>query len=172
MHLILDAMADGLSYAQALGIQADWYEDQGIPLAAMALRSQGRIAAGWKHSLALTPEGQVVAWRSLEFQQFAVPANLRAVAIAAGWKHFLALTPKGRVIAWGDNNYNQCDVPTNLHAVAVAAGDCHSLAITTKGKVVAWGEPAINNATCRPTYAPSPSPQAVATPSPSPQRDG
>jgi hypothetical protein len=91
MHLILDVLQDGLSYQQALGIQADWYEDEGYPLAAAALRlPRGRLATKGGHALDRTTQGRVVAWGDHDREQDS-----------------FALTPEGRVVAWGVRCYER-----------------------------------------------------------------
>jgi hypothetical protein len=116
------------------------------------------IAAGAYHSLALLPEGTVVAWGAGEpgqqhsfadQGQSAVPGNLNELtAIAGGGYHSLALTSNGTVVAWGAGkagqtgspNYGQSAVPASLNGVAaIAAGGCHSLALKSNRTVVAWG---------------------------------
>ena len=94
------------------------------------------IAAGEIHSLALTAEGQVVAWGA----QTDMPDGLsNVVTIAAGGSHSLALTAEGRVVACGCGyNSSTCvpmTVPSGLsNVVAIAAGgaawsNLHSLAL-------------------------------------------
>jgi alpha-tubulin suppressor-like RCC1 family protein len=113
------------------------------------------VAVGVNHALALTADGQVVAWGDNTHGQTNVPAGLsNVVAIAAGGFHSLALTADGRVVAWGANNVGQSAVPAGLNnAVAIAGSWGHSLALTADGQVWAWGygngvqvPPGINNA--------------------------
>lgn len=106
-------------------------------------------AARGGHTLALTSEGQVVAWGDNSAGQANVPSGLdKVVAIAAGQSHSLALTAKGQVVAWGAGtknsgswgDYGQSQVPVGLsNVVAIAAGYDHNLALTAEGRVVAWG---------------------------------
>ena len=90
------------------------------------------LAAGWSHSLALKPNGTVLAWGSNDFGQTNVPPDLSGVkAIAAGWDHNLALKSNGTVVAWGWNYHGITNVPAGLSDVtAVAAKGYHSLAHT------------------------------------------
>jgi hypothetical protein len=126
------------------------------------------IATGERYSLALTAEGNVVAWGTLNVSDtpwglIAYPAYVpdglsNVVAIAAGGSHCLALTAGGRVVAWcpvsAIVNQTATNVPAGLNnVVAIAAGTVDyysayylnpgrstSLALTAAGRVVAWGE--------------------------------
>ncbi len=103
------------------------------------------IASGHHHSLALTPDGRVVAWGVDEDGETDVPTSLAGktvTAISAGTEHSLALTSDGQVTAWGGNRYHQTDVPASLSGrtvTAISAGDYHNLALTSDGHVTAWG---------------------------------
>jgi hypothetical protein len=108
------------------------------------------VSAGIAHSLALKPNGTVVAWgggqtndpsTSIDRGQSIVPTGLiNVVAVAAGYFHSLALRANGTVVAWGDNDSQQTNVPVGLNNVAsIAGGAYHSLALKTDGTVVAWG---------------------------------
>ena len=165
MHLILDAMADGLSYAQALWIQADWYEDHGYPLAAQSLRRQRTprgflptyspwkvVAAGYRHAVALTAAGKPVSWQydsvsgaasgvvfpfhPLSFQ---TPPDVRIEDVAAGDCHNVGLTAQGDVLLWGYGARDWLRVPSGLKAVRIHSGQYHVLAIRPTGEVTAWG---------------------------------
>ena len=107
------------------------------------------IAAGYRYTLALTTQGEVVGWGLggpgtsgwPNCGQTTVPSGLsNVVAIAAGSWHSLALTDEGRVVAWGLNDHGQGTVPSGLsNVVAIAAGGSHSLALTAEGRAVGWG---------------------------------
>jgi alpha-tubulin suppressor-like RCC1 family protein len=84
------------------------------------------VAAGNEHSLAVTSEGQVLAWGLNNSGQTMVPA---------GDFHSLAVTSEGHVVAWGDNTSGQTNVPAppappagQAHT-AIAAGGSHSIAV-------------------------------------------
>ncbi|MCN9243593.1 Ig-like domain repeat protein [Streptomyces sp. RY43-2] len=127
------------------------------------------IAAGERHSLAVTSDGRVFAWGRNDLGQLGdgttifrttpvetlLPAGVQATAVAGGEGHSLAVTSDGRVFAWGWNAFGQLGdgttinrltpvevhLPVGTHAVAVAAGNDsrHSLALTSDGGVLAWG---------------------------------
>jgi hypothetical protein len=100
------------------------------------------IGAGAWHSLALRPDGKVLAWGNNGNGQCDVPVNLsKVVNIAAGGYHNLALTLDGTVIAWGANDNGQTNVPlTASNVIAIAAGTWHSLALRADGTVRGWGD--------------------------------
>ena len=82
------------------------------------------IAAGHRHSLALTSDGEVISWgengsgqlgngetadprRPVKVDATGALVGKRVVAIAAGENHSLALTADGLVFTWGYNGYGQ-----------------------------------------------------------------
>jgi alpha-tubulin suppressor-like RCC1 family protein len=125
------------------------------------------LAAGSKHSLALSSDGKLYAWGDNLSGQIGVnstrstvrtPAlvsNLSAVtvkAIGAGAEHSLALAADGQVYAWGRPNggalgfagLSPVRVPQAVTALTkpvtqMAAGDRHSLFLTADGEVYASG---------------------------------
>ena len=73
------------------------------------------VCGGGAHSLALTTNGDVVAWGNDWYGQCDVPAGLQeVVAIAAGGYHSLALRWNGEVTAWGATDDGQADEPRVL----------------------------------------------------------
>lgn len=99
------------------------------------------LAAGSGHSLALKPDGTVVAWGRNDFGQTNVPAAAtNVIAIAAGYSHNLALRANGTVVTWGYDEYGLMDVPAAAtNVIAIATGQAHSLVLKADGTVVAWG---------------------------------
>ncbi|WP_196427079.1 S-layer homology domain-containing protein [Paenibacillus woosongensis] len=104
-----------------------------------------QIAGGRYHSLALTADGEVLAWGLNQGGTTTVPVEAQSsiVSISAGQDHSLALTSGGEVIAWGRGRFGEANVPAEAKSdiVAIAAGNTafHSLALTSSGKVIAWG---------------------------------
>ncbi len=125
------------------------------------------VAAGGKHTLALTSAGQVLAWGDNFDGQLgdgqpgdshvpvpvALPRGTKVTAIAAGDVDSLAVTSAGAVYAWGNNQYGQLGdgssvtrrtpvrvlLPKGVKAVAVGASYNYSLALTSSGQVLTWG---------------------------------
>jgi len=101
------------------------------------------IAAAYDHNLALTTNGQILAWGDNTFGQATVPAgfsNAVTVAVAGGQSFSMALQNSGGVSAWGVNLLNQTNVPAGLsNVVVIAGGTATSLALRNDGTIVAWG---------------------------------
>jgi alpha-tubulin suppressor-like RCC1 family protein len=100
----------------------DYANNYGQTLVPSGLTGVVQVAAGTFHSLALKPDGTVVAWgagsgslqpmKSADYGQCSVPDGLsNVVAIAAGRYHSLALTQEGQVIAWGAGTTNSRSWP-------------------------------------------------------------
>ncbi|RLS87020.1 MAG: hypothetical protein DWI10_10385, partial [Planctomycetota bacterium] len=102
----------------------------------------GQIAAGGRHSLALTGEGNVVCWGDNAAGQCVVPSSLGIVAaIAGGDAHTMALLGDASVRCWGSNAFGQSAVPaTVVGVVQIAAGARHSAALKSNGTVSCWGD--------------------------------
>ncbi|ABP54434.1 RCC1 domain-containing protein [Salinispora tropica] len=124
------------------------------------------LAAGRRHSLALTDTGAVLAWGSNSNGQLGdgtttarstpvtvgLPAGTTITALAAS-TYSLALTDTGAALAWGSNSRGQLgdgtttdrstpvtvSLPAGTTITALAASYDHSLALTDTGAVLAWG---------------------------------
>lgn len=129
-----------------------------------------KIAGGIHHSIAICPDGSVIAWgRNLEGQlgngtttNSSTPVQVsgltNVIAVAAGGYHSFALKSDGTVWAWGDNASYQLGDGTNTVSLipvqvildedfndfnniqAIAAGSYHSLALKNDGTVWCWGD--------------------------------
>jgi alpha-tubulin suppressor-like RCC1 family protein len=125
------------------------------------------VAAGQRHSLALTGQGQVLAWGfngdgqlgignrdgSLVPVTTKLPAGTKVSGLFAGCFHSVALTAAGRVFFWGAGARGQLGnggtadratpvqvkMPAGTKVTGVSAGCSHTLALTAAGKVYAWG---------------------------------
>jgi predicted outer membrane repeat protein len=104
--------------------------------------SVGQIAAGARHSMALTGTGAVVCWGDNAAGQCTVPGSLGIVAaVAGGDAHSMALRSDATVTCWGSNSFGQSSVPAGLIGVVqIAAGSRHSVVLTSSGTIVAWGD--------------------------------
>ena len=107
------------------------------------------IAAGGFASLAVRPNGTVVAWGNegagndpvMDPLGDDVPPGLSGVVSLASFSsHVLALRADGTVVGWGSNRYGQLNIPPLSGVVAVATGSLHSLALRNNGTFVAWGD--------------------------------
>jgi alpha-tubulin suppressor-like RCC1 family protein len=97
------------------------------------------IAAGGFHSLALTSDGKVVAWSSIDTN---LPPTTNAVAIAAGHaaQHSLVLQGDGSVAIGGNtNSFGVLGIQGRTNVVALAGGYDAALALRPDGTVNCWG---------------------------------
>jgi alpha-tubulin suppressor-like RCC1 family protein len=125
------------------------------------------VSAGENYSLALTSQGQVLAW-GLNAQgelgngtttgsgtpvMVQLSAGTKVKALSASCTHTLALTSGGKVLAWGDNTSGQlgdgtvqssdvpvtATLPAGTKVSAVSAECSQSVALTSAGTVLTWG---------------------------------
>jgi alpha-tubulin suppressor-like RCC1 family protein len=126
-----------------------------------------KVAAGGRHTLAVTSTGQVLSWgynfhgelgdgndaTKLLPVTVPLPAGTVVTSVAAGDVDSLAITSTGLLYSWGDNHYGQLgDASTQQSNVpvlvkfrkgtkVVAAGTSYnySMALTSGGQVYTWG---------------------------------
>ena len=163
-----DARGNRLNGVTAAGAAASYAYDQTNRLTSVqtgtgAASTQGLIAAGASHSLAVKSDGTVWTWGLNSSGQLGngnttnqkspvkVTGIANASAVAGGASHSLALRSDGTVSAWGPNGSGQLGNGTTTssstpvavsslsNAIAVAAGATHSLALRSDGTVSAWG---------------------------------
>jgi alpha-tubulin suppressor-like RCC1 family protein len=122
------------------------------------------LAAGDRHTCALTASGKVECWgangrgqlgdgtlldRGRAVAVRALPAD--SVRITAGESHTCALSAQGEVRCWGENASGQLGRRTLVarpyaapvrrlqNAAEISAGGRHTCAVTTEGQVECWG---------------------------------
>ena len=137
-----------------------------VPVAVSGLTNGvATVAAGFRHSCALTTGGGVQCWGYNQLGQLgndsttdsSVPVAVNGLAsgvaaVAAGAYHACALTTGGGVQCWGLNSSGQLggaagtisSVPVAVSGLAsgvaaIAAGGFHTCALTTGGGVQCWG---------------------------------
>ncbi|MBN1507795.1 MAG: hypothetical protein JW955_13175 [Sedimentisphaerales bacterium] len=98
------------------------------------------IAAGDAHGLALTSDGEVVAWGQNDDGQCDVPAGTYR-AIGTGARFSLAIRTDGSLAVWGDDSVGQVSTaPRGSDFVAVDGGLTFAVALKSDGSIVAWGD--------------------------------
>eukprot|EP00501_MAST-03F_sp_TOSAG23-6_P002659 GSMAST32.ASY1.ANO1.2805.1 assembled CDS len=148
----------------------DSCNEQHIPRIVEALCKQNivQIAAGFRHSMALTSDGVLFSWGDGfdgrlghgYVQNTDVPVvieslrNENIIQISAGIAHSMALTGDGTLYTWGDGekgNLGHGDfefqfVPKKVNLnylkniVQISAGSSHSFAVAADGIVYSWGD--------------------------------
>ena len=124
------------------------------------------IAAGERHTCAVTTRAGVKCWGSNRDNQLGDGTNIDRVAptdvagltsgmraVAAGEQHTCGLTAAGGVKCWGSNRKGQLgdgtgvdrNIPVDVAGLtsgvsAIAAGWQHTCAVTIAGEVKCWGE--------------------------------
>ena len=107
--------------------------------AARSERSEGRIAAGKRHTLAVTGSGAALAAGDNSYGQCNVSGWSGVRQVAAGAYHSVGLRSDGTVVAVGDNSQNQCDVSGWTDVVAIAAAAYDTIGLKSDGSVLACG---------------------------------
>eukprot|EP00967_Tisochrysis_lutea_P043386 scaffold52416_cov33-Tisochrysis_lutea.AAC.2 len=130
------------------------------------------VAAGSQHSLALTAQGQLLAWGeglrgrlglgTDETKHVPTPVKSmegkRIVAMAAGGLHSCVVTDDGSVYSWGIGVHGQTghgngscvSIPKKIEGlsgakiVSIAAGAIHTIAAAVDGSVWGWGQVSAN----------------------------
>ncbi len=100
---------------------------------------EGIIATGYKHTVALTESGTVLATGSNLSGQCNTSEWTDIVQIAAGAYHTVGLRTDGTVVATGMNEYGQCNVSGWQNVAAIYAGAYNSVAVTNDGRILNTG---------------------------------
>lgn len=99
----------------------------------------GIIATGYKHTVARTEAGTVLATGSNLSGQCNTKDWTDIVSVAAGAYHTVGLHADGTVVATGMNTYGQCDVGNWTNVAVVYAGAYNTVAITRSGEILSTG---------------------------------
>lgn len=134
------------------------YDDRDDLAFAVPGMAISRLAASTVFSLAIQPNGTVLAWGGVsdygEVRPIPVPGLNGMRALASGLGHVLAIKTDGTLWAMGYNGYgelgdgtttshdhnNPIQVPGMTAVVAAASGGNFSLAVRSDGSVWGWGD--------------------------------
>jgi alpha-tubulin suppressor-like RCC1 family protein len=155
------------------------------PIQVTTLSSVVAVAAGAKHSLALTSAGLLYAWGDNQYgqigngnntdQKLPVQVMTGVAQIAAGDYHTIALKSDGTFYTWGRNNEGQLadggttdrNSPYQVTGLgllsAIAGGGSHTLVVLVGGSMKSWGKNTNGQLGDGSTYARATSPVAVST---------
>lgn len=163
-----DVLTWGDGTAGELGNGTNSFSAAPVPVSFPGTPKITSVAAGCTYILALTADGNVLAWgdngagelgngQPGKNQNRPVPVEfpngVRVTAISAGLDFAMALTSTGQLYAWGDDGAGELGdggghqlrgkpvlvhLPRNVRATSVSAGGNHTLAMTNAG-LVSWG---------------------------------
>jgi alpha-tubulin suppressor-like RCC1 family protein len=189
-HTLVVRTTDGSVWAWGLNTDGQLGDNtttqRKTPIQVSGLSGVVAVAAGAKHSLALTSAGVLYAWGDNLYgqignanntdQKLPVQVMTGVAQIAAGDYHSIALKTDGTVQVWGANNESQLadggttnrNTPyqvTGLGLVnAIAGGGNHTLVVLAAGgSMKAWGKNTNGQLGDGSTYARASSPVAVST---------
>ena len=151
-------IADGVLYSAASGAAVVTATVKG----GLAEHAISALAAGARHSLALTSDGKVEAWGKNDYGQLGDgtttdhPLPVQVLIgdvdkIASGYFHTLAIKTDGSLWAWGLNNSGQLGdssiithttptpIGTDKNWLAIAAGAYFTIGLKSDGSLWSWG---------------------------------
>ena len=103
------------------------------------VQSGETVSAGGSYTVAVKPDGTVVAIGNNEYGQCDVSGWKNIVAVSAGSSHTVGLKSNGTVIAVGMNQNNRCNVSNWSDITAISVGNAHTIGLKSNGTVVAVG---------------------------------
>ncbi|CAA6660402.1 unnamed protein product [Spirodela intermedia] len=143
------------------------FEDFLVPhrLEALCDKSITQISGGWRHSMALTSDGELYGWGWNKFGQVGVgdnvdhcspvqvkfPEEQKVAQISCGWRHTLAVTERKNIFSWGRGTSGQlghgntidCNTPKIIEILSKDGNACKQMESSTtepiSGKV--WVSP-------------------------------
>lgn len=99
------------------------FEDYLVPCRLEALKDCyiSQISGGWRHTMALTSDGELYGWGWNKFGQLGIgdntdhcsplkvtfPDEEKVVQVSCGWRHTLAFTERGNLFSWGRGTSGQ-----------------------------------------------------------------
>ena len=97
------------------------------------------ISSGLTHTVALNPDGTVVAVGENKYGECDVQYWIDMVEVSAGTNYTIGLRDNNTVMALGDNNNGQCNIWKWRDITAVSAGAFHTVGLRSDSTVVATG---------------------------------
>lgn len=131
------------------------FEDHLTPHKVEALRDSyiSLISGGWRHTMALTSDGNLYGWGWNKFGQVGVGDNIdhcspvqvkfpheqKVVQISCGWRHTLAVTERQNVFSWGRGTNGQLghgesmdrNLPKIIEALSADGSGGHQIEAST-----------------------------------------
>lgn len=131
------------------------FEDHLTPHKVEALRDSyiSMISGGWRHTMALTSDGNLYGWGWNKFGQVGVGDNVdhcspvqvkfpheqKVVQISCGWRHTLAVTERQNVFSWGRGTNGQLghggsmdrNLPKIIEALSADGSGGHQIEAST-----------------------------------------
>lgn len=102
-----------------------------------SLNSPLCIDGGYRHSLAITQNNDVLAWGLNEAGVMGVPSGLKAIKVQGGYRHSIALKADGNVVCWGDTS--ERTVPSNVKAIDIAGGAYSTIIMKPDRTIAVYG---------------------------------
>ncbi|ORX64002.1 RCC1/BLIP-II protein [Basidiobolus meristosporus CBS 931.73] len=141
----VDSITTPADFYRALQTGPGFIHEEPVQVEGLRGKKVKAIASGRAHSLALTDNGQVYQWRTLnKVRHINLPCVSKIVQIAAGWSHSLALAKDGRVYSWHSTTPSVifegevANDPTKQEQeqyVMIGGGEAFTIALTNLGRI-------------------------------------